>query len=123
MSTLLYTKDHEWLMITDDSATVGITDHAQKALGEIVFVELPEVGQHYEKEGAVAVVESVKSASDIYAPLEGIVSHVNEALDDAPELINDDAEAGAWFFKMTIDPSFDRSGFMSHADYLTFIEE
>lgn len=100
---LKYTTSHEWVRLeADGSVTVGITEFAQDALGDIVFVELPTVGQHYAAEGEVAVVESVKAASDIYAPLAGTVTAVNQDVADAPEAINADAY-GAWLFKLKPD--------------------
>ncbi len=102
-AALKYTTSHEWVRLeADGSATVGITEFAQDALGDIVFVELPTVGQHYAAEGEAAVVESVKAASDIYAPLAGIVTAVNQDVADAPEAINADAY-GAWLFKIKPD--------------------
>ena len=98
---LKYSKSHEWVRPeADGSVTVGITDHAQELLGDLVFVELPEVGKQVQAGQEIAVVESVKAASDIYAPLAGTVSAANHALTDAPEQVNDDAYA-AWLFKMT----------------------
>src|SRR3954449_3100675 len=101
MSTL-FTSDHEWLRIEGDIATVGITDFAQSQLGDVVFVELPKVGRTLKKAEAVAVVESVKAASDVYAPISGEVLQVNEALMTEPALVNSDAAGKAWFFKIKI---------------------
>lgn len=102
-----FTKDHEWVDITDGLATVGITDHAQDQLGDITFVELPEVGRSLKKGDAFAVVESVKAASDVYAPLDGEVVEVNGAIDENPALVNEEAETGGWFakIKLAADPS------------------
>lgn len=98
---LLYTKDHEWLRKEDDgSVTIGITDHAQEALGDLVFVELPEVGQELESGGEMAVVESVKAASDVYAPVGGSVLAVNEALENEPEKINADPYGDGWIVRL-----------------------
>jgi len=102
--SLLFTNDHEWLRLEDDgSVTVGITDHAQQALGELVFVEVPEQGDSFAMGDACAVVESVKAASDVYAPLAGTVAAVNSALADAPELVNGSPYAEGWIFRVTPD--------------------
>jgi glycine cleavage system H protein len=102
-ANLKYTASHEWLLLNaDGTVTVGITDHAQEALGDLVFVELPEVGTHFEAEKEIAVVESVKAAADVYAPISGTVAEVNQAAADAPESVNADAYA-AWLFKITPD--------------------
>jgi glycine cleavage system H protein len=98
---LKYTKNHEWVRIEDDgSLTVGITDHAQEALGDLVFVECPEIGRKVEAEEACAVVESVKAASDIYAPLAGEIIEINDALSESPEIINQDTYGGGWIFRL-----------------------
>ena len=100
---LLYTDDHEWLRLEDDgSVTVGISDHAQQALGELVFVEVPELGASFTEGDACAVVESVKAASDVYSPVAGTVIAVNERLADAPELINEDPYGDGWMFRLQI---------------------
>src|SRR5512139_3424706 len=101
-TTTLYTSDHEWLDIDGDVATVGITDYAQQQLGDVVFVELPKVGRALKKAEAAAVVESVKAASDVYAPISGEVIEANEALAAEPALVNSDADGKAWFFKLKI---------------------
>jgi glycine cleavage system H protein len=98
--TTRYTKDHEWIRLDGDVATVGISEHAQSALGDIVYVELPEIGRQVEQGGEAAVVESVKAASDVYAPVSGQVVAVNEALDGSPATINEDAEGKGWFFRL-----------------------
>ncbi|MDB4307678.1 glycine cleavage system protein GcvH [Gammaproteobacteria bacterium] len=101
---LLFTNDHEWLRLEDDGdVTVGITDHAQQALGELVFVEVPEAGDSFAVGDACAVVESVKAASDVYAPLAGTVSAVNSALADEPELVNGVPYEGGWIFRIVPD--------------------
>ncbi|MGH1428500.1 MAG: glycine cleavage system protein GcvH [Arenicella sp.] len=123
MSKLLYTEEHEWLLISDKTVTIGITDYAQESLGEIVYVELPETGITCQKNEAIAAVESVKSASDIYSPVEGEVVEINEELDDSPELINESPEEKGWFFKVKIDEALDTDEFMSEADYLALLEE
>ena len=100
---LRYAASHEWLLLDADGIiTVGITDHAQEALGDLVFIELPDVGGHYAADKEIAVVESVKAAADVYAPISGIVTEVNQAAADAPETVNQDAYA-AWLFKMKPD--------------------
>ena len=103
MSELRFTKDHEWVRLDGDVATVGITDHAQGALGDLVFVELPEVGRVVEAGEAVAVVESVKAASDVYAPLAGRIVEANQAIIDNPGTVNGDPQGEGWFFR--IEPS------------------
>ena len=101
MAETRYTKDHEWVRLEDDgTVTVGITDHAQEALGDLVFVELPEVHREVSEGEACAVVESVKAASDVYAPLAGKVAEVNELIVEDPALVNRDPEGEAWFFRM-----------------------
>jgi glycine cleavage system H protein len=115
--TTLYTSDHEWLRIEGDVATVGITDYAQSQLGDVVFVELPKVGRSLKKADPAAVVESVKAASDVYAPITGEVLEVNEALTAEPALINADAAGKAWFFKMTIADKSELDGLMDEAAY------
>lgn len=101
-SDLKYAKTHEWVRLSGELATIGITDHAQSQLGELVFVELPEIGRTVEPEEATAVVESVKAASDVYAPISGEVVEVNEALNDNPEQVNDDAFGEGWLFRMKV---------------------
>ena len=117
--TTLYTEDHEWLKIEGDVATVGITDFAQSQLGDVVFVELPKVGRALKKAEAAAVVESVKAASDVYAPLTGEVLEVNAALADEPALVNSDAAGEAWFFKLKISDKSELDGLMDEAAYKT----
>ncbi len=116
-ANLKYTASHEWMLLNaDGSVTVGITDHAQEALGDLVFVELPEVGAACEAEKEIAVVESVKAAADVYAPLNGTVTEVNQAVVDAPESVNQDAYA-AWLFKMTPADVADLDKMMDAAAY------
>jgi glycine cleavage system H protein len=115
--TTLYTSDHEWLQIDGDVATVGITDYAQTQLGDVVFVELPKVGRAFKKAEAAAVVESVKAASDVYAPINGEVVEVNDALVADPSLINSDPGNAAWFFKLRIADKGDLDGLMDEAAY------
>lgn len=104
-SELKYTPSHEWIAIEGDIATIGITDHAQDLLGDLVFVELPDVGTSFTAKDECAVVESVKAASDVYSPLSGEVIEVNEALADAPEIINSDAYGAGWMFKLKMSNS------------------
>ncbi|MCK6412468.1 glycine cleavage system protein GcvH [Dechloromonas sp. ZY10] len=121
-SNLKYAASHEWVLVNDDgTVTIGITDHAQEALGDLVFVELPEVGAHYAAEKEIAVVESVKAAADVYAPIAGTVTEVNQAAADAPEAVNADAYA-AWLFKLKpdnladVDALLDAAGYQAVAD-------
>ena len=115
--TTLFTTDHEWLRIEGDVATVGITDYAQSQLGDVVFVELPKVGRSLKRAEAAAVVESVKAASDVYAPITGEVLEVNEALTAEPALVNSDAAGNAWFFKVKIADKGELGGLMDEAAY------
>jgi glycine cleavage system H protein len=115
--TVLYTTDHEWLRIEGDVATVGVTDYAQTQLGDVVFVDLPKVGRVVKKAEAAAVVESVKAASDVYAPISGEVIAVNDALGADPSLVNSDPAGGAWFFKIRMSDKGELSGLMDEAAY------
>lgn len=116
--TRKYSKDHEWVEIgADGIATVGITDFAQKELGDVVFVELPETGTSIEQDGDVCVVESVKAASDVKAPISGEVVAVNETLNDSPELVNTDAEGDAWFFKVQPSNADELGSLMDKQEY------
>jgi glycine cleavage system H protein len=120
---LLYTNDHEWLRREDDgSVTIGITDHAATALGDLVYVELPEVGQDVESGGEMAVVESVKAASDVYAPIGGTVTAVNEELSDDPEKINADPYGDGWIVRLQIE-GLDESDLMSPDAYQQLLDE
>lgn len=121
--TTYFTEDHEWIAVDGDVATVGITDHAQSQLGDIVFVELPEVGAELEKGGDAAVVESVKAASEVYAPIDGEVTEVNESLEDDPALVNSEAESGAWFMKMNVADASQLEGLMNADAYKAFVAE
>jgi glycine cleavage system H protein len=121
---LLYTNDHEWLRREDDgSVTIGVTDHAQAALGDLVYVELPEVGQDVQSGGDMAVVESVKAASDVYAPIDGTVVAVNEELADDPEKINADPYGDGWILKLQPTDAVDESALMSPDDYQALLDE
>jgi glycine cleavage system H protein len=117
-----YTRDHEWIRLDGDIATVGITDHAQEALGDVVFVELPTPERMVEAGEAVAVVESVKAASDIYAPLAGKVVETNEAIVDEPALVNSDAMGEGWFFRIEIDDAEAFNALLDEAAYIEFLE-
>lgn len=116
-----FTKDHEWLDVDGDTATVGITDYAQEQLGDIVFVETPDAGKTVAQGDDAAVVESVKAASDVYAPASGIVSEGNAALADDPALVNTDPEGEGWFFKMTLSDAGQVSAMMDEAAYKDFV--
>ena len=120
--SLYYTKDHEWISVDGDEATVGITDFAQGQLGDIVFVELPEAGREVSKGGEAAVVESVKAASDVYAPVSGEVTEANQALNDDPALGNSDPEGAGWFFKLRLSDPSELEGLMDSAAYKEFCE-
>ncbi|MDY7096947.1 MAG: glycine cleavage system protein GcvH [Pseudomonadota bacterium] len=116
-----FTDEHEWIDIEGETATVGITDYAQEQLGDIVFVELPEVGAALDKGGDAAVVESVKAASDVYAPITGEVTEGNAALEDEPALVNSSPEEDGWFFRMTIGDKDELEGLMNEAAYKEFV--
>jgi glycine cleavage system H protein len=117
-----FTDEHEWIDVDGDVATVGITDYAQGQLGDIVFVELPAVGTAIAKGKDAAVVESVKAASDVYAPIDGEVTETNGALEEDPALVNTAPEAEGWFFKMTIADAGQLAGLMDAAAYKAFID-
>ena len=117
-----YTDEHEWIDVEDDIATVGITEYAQAQLGDIVFVELPEVGALIEQGKDAAVVESVKAASDVYAPITGEITEVNPALEDDPALVNSAPEEDGWFFKMTIADEGELDKLMDEDSYKAFLE-
>lgn len=117
-----FTDEHEWIDLEGETATVGITDFAQGQLGDIVFVELPDVGTVVEKGKDAAVVESVKAASDVYAPLSGEVVEVNEALEDDPALVNSSPEDDGWFFKMTVSYKAELEGLMDDKAYKSFCD-
>jgi glycine cleavage system H protein len=117
-----FTDEHEWIEVDGDVATVGITDYAQGQLGDIVFVELPAVGTAITKGKDAAVVESVKAASDVYAPIDGEVTETNGALEEDPALVNTAPEGEGWFFKMTIADAGQLEGLMDAAGYKAFVE-
>lgn len=118
----LFTKDHEWIEVDGDSATVGITEYAQGQLGDIVFAEVPAGGTQLKKGGDAAVVESVKAASDVYAPVSGEVIEGNAALETSPELVNEDPEGNGWFFKIRLADPAELDGLMDKAAYDAFID-
>ena len=120
--TVYYTKEHEWISVEGDHATVGITDFAQGQLGDIVFVEVPSPGTQVKKGGEAAVVESVKAASDIYAPVSGQVIEGNAALEADPSLVNNDPEGEGWFFKLTLSDNHELSDLMGADDYKSFCD-
>lgn len=117
-----FTDEHEWIEVEDDTATVGITDYAQEQLGDIVFVELPEVGTTLDKGGDAAVVESVKAASDVYSPITGEVTEINDGLEEEPGMVNSSPEEDGWFFRMTIADASELQGLMDEAAYKEFVE-
>lgn len=117
----LYTQDHEWIDVAGGVATVGITDYAQGQLGDVVFVDLPDAGRAVTKGGEAAVVESVKAASDVYAPVSGTVTESNPALADDPSLVNSAPEGEGWFFKLTLSDASELDGLMDKAAYDAFV--
>ena len=119
--SLKYTAEHEWVQSGADQVTVGITHHAQDALGDVVFVELPEVGKHFKAGEVAGVVESVKAAADVYMPLSGTITDVNEALRNDPALANSDPLGAGWFFKVRLDNAADVDGLMDEAAYQALI--
>jgi glycine cleavage system H protein len=123
MANARFTRDHEWIRAESGIGTVGITSYAQEQLGDIVYVELPEAGRKAAKGEAVAVVESVKAASDVYAPVAGEVVEVNAALADKPALVNEDAEGQAWFFKVRIADAAELDALMDRAAYEAFVKQ
>lgn len=116
-----FTDEHEWIDVEGEIATVGITDYAQEQLGDIVFVELPAEGAKFDKGDDAAVVESVKAASDVYAPISGEVIEANGALEDEPALVNSDPEEDGWFFKLRITDTSELEGLMDEAGYRKFV--
>lgn len=122
MSQIKFSEDHEWIRVEGDSGTVGITDYAQEQLGDLVFVELPEVGKSFAKGDEAVVIESVKAASELYAPIAGEVTEVNETLADDPAQVNGDPMGAGWFFKMTIADAGELDGLMDEAAYKSFVE-
>ncbi len=121
MSTTYFTNDHEWIRVEGNIATVGITNYAQEQLGDLVFVELPAVGKAITKGGASVVVESVKAASDVYAPVDGAVTEVNGALGANPEIVNSAAESDGWLWKMSLSDLSQLDGLMDAAAYAKMV--
>jgi len=120
--TVKYTEDHEWVKVDGDTATVGITGYAAEQLGDVVFVELPEVGANYDKGADMAVVESVKAASDVYAPVSGEVVEANEKLADTPETVNEAPEGDGWFARIKLSDKSELDALMDEAAYKEFCE-
>lgn len=122
MSDRKYTKDHEWIDVSGGEATIGISDYAQDQLGDVVYVDLPDVGQQVEKGAEAAVIESVKAASEVYAPASGEVTARNDALDDNPALVNESAEGDGWFYRMKLSNMSDLDGLMDAEAYAAYLE-
>ncbi len=122
MANVRYTKDHEYIRIDGDIATVGISDHAQSQLGDVVFVELPEIGRKVEAGGEAAVVESVKAASEVFAPVSGEVIEVNSALESAPATVNEDPLGEGWFMKIRLSNASELDGLMDESQYQAFLK-
>ncbi|HRL35286.1 MAG TPA: glycine cleavage system protein GcvH [Ottowia beijingensis] len=118
--TIKYSEDHEWIKVEGDIATVGITQHAQDALGDVVFVELPEVGKTYAQKDTAGVVESVKAAADVYMPVSGEIVEINQALADEPSLANSDPMGAGWFFKVKLSDASQLDALMDEAAYKAF---
>ena len=118
--TVKYSEDHEWIKVDGDIATVGITQHAQDALGDVVFVELPEVGKTYAQKDTAGVVESVKAAADVYMPVSGEIVEINQALADEPSLANSDPMGAGWFFKVKLSDASQLDALMDEAAYKAF---
>ena len=121
--SIYFTESHEWVRVEGDSATVGITQYAQEQLGDVVFVELPDSGKDVKKGDEIAVVESVKAASEVYAPLSGSVTEANSALDDDPALVNSAPETDGWFVKMALSDKGELDGLMDEAAYKDFVKD
>lgn len=119
--TRFFTKDHEWIEVDGNNGTVGITDYAQGQLGDITFVELPDLGRLVSKAESVAVVDSVKAASDVYSPVSGTISDTNGALEGEPELVNSDAEKGGWLFRLQLANPDELGGLMDKAAYDAYV--
>jgi len=120
--TTYFTREHEWIRVEGDTATIGISNHAQEALGDIVFAEVPEAGRQVSKGQEAAVVESVKAASDVYAPVSGEVLEGNQAVADDPALVNSDPEGDGWFFKLRLDNPGELEGLMDESSYRDWLK-
>ncbi len=118
-----YTKEHEWIKVAEGVATIGITDHAQKQLGDVVFVELPQPGAHFDALQPFGTVESVKAVSDVYCPVAGSITEVNSALADNPALVNEDPHEKAWLIKLKLDDPKAADGLLTAAQYEEFVRE
>ena len=118
---LRYTKDHEWILVEGDAATVGITDHAQEELGDIVYIDLPKVGAHIEQHGSLGSVESVKAVSEIYSPASGEVTEVNPVLTDSPEKLNEEPYGAGWLAKLKLSNASEVSQLMTAAEYQAYV--
>jgi glycine cleavage system H protein len=116
-----YTKEHEWVAAVGDAGTIGITDHAQQELGDIVYVDLPKVGTHIEKAKSLGSVESVKAVSDVYSPVSGEVTEINQTLAEKPEILNSDPHGAAWLVKIKLSAPAELAGLMSAAEYEAYI--
>jgi|APSaa5957512535_1039671.scaffolds.fasta_scaffold205188_1 glycine cleavage system H protein len=122
MSDLLFAKDHEWIRVDGDVGTVGISNFAQQQLGDVVFVELPDIGRKFAQNDEAAVVESVKVASEVYTPVSGEIVEINGELDESPELVNSDPTGAAWFFKIRIADAAELGELMDEAAYKAFVD-
>jgi glycine cleavage system H protein len=120
---LLYSQDHEWVRVEGEEAVLGITDYAQDQLSDVVYVELPEIGDAFERGDIMAVVESVKAASDVYTPVTGEILEINEALEDSPEVVNQDPYGEAWFVRISLDDASELDELLDAKAYEAFIEE
>ena len=118
-----YTKEHEWISVEADTGTIGITDHAQEELGDVVYLELPEAGERIEAGKPFGTIESVKAVSELYAPVSGEVTEVHSELIDEPELVNDDPHGAAWMIRVRLDDAGELAGLLGAADYRGFLEE
>jgi len=123
MANIKFTKDHEWIRIEGETATVGITDYAQQQLGDVVFVELPDVGKGLERGKDAAVVESVKAASEVFAPVDGQVTEINKLLQDQPDTVNSDPQGEGWFFRIKLADIAQLDALMTEAEYNNMIQE
>ena len=123
MADLKYTDEHEWISMEGSIGTVGISDYAQIQLGDVVFVEVPEIGSNYKKGDEVAIVESVKAASEVYAPVDGEIVAANKALEEDPSIVNSDAEAQGWFYKIKVSNVSDLNQLMDGTAYKLFVQE
>ncbi len=123
MSDAKYSEEHEWITIDGDIGTIGISNFAQEQLGDVVYVELPEIGRTVDKDGEIAVVESVKAASEIFSPVGGKVVEVNEALADAPEIVNAEAEGDGWIYRLQLSDAGELESLMDAAAYADFVED